>query len=194
MPGHEAKRQETMRTKPNTPPADQPAFKLSEAADLLERMLRAQLDGHQRLLKSIESKRQAIRAADIDAITAQCAQENQILQKLGEVEKRRLELTGRVTAALKPQAERPLKVSEIAEVAGEPNKTRLLAISAQLREVIGEVKKQSSIVRSAADALSRHMTGIAQTVNTALSRARVYSSRGRIAVGTQLQSMVDLKT
>jgi hypothetical protein len=70
----------------------------------------------------------------------------------------------------------------------------LAAYADQLRSLIAEVKRQSSIVRNAAEALSRHMSGIVQTVHSALSRARVYSHRGQINLGVQLESSLDLKS
>ena len=38
------------------------------------------------------------------------------------------------------------------------------------------------------------MSGIVQTVHSALSRARVYSRRGQINLGVQLESSLDLKS
>jgi len=162
--------------------------------DMLERILRGQLEGHQRLLTCMERKRQAIRTADIGSVTNICAEEHVLIQKLGEIEKHRLELLGRITEALCPKAVAPLTMSQIAHAAAEPQQTRLIALSAQLREALTELKAQSSIIRAAAEALSRHMAGIVQTVQSALSRACVYSHRGKIATGAQLQSLVDVKS
>ena len=162
--------------------------------ELLEQMLRAQLEGHQRLLKCIERKRQAIRAADIESITTICGEENSLIQKLGEVEKRRIEMIGRFSQHFTPKATAPMTVGQMAESLGEPASSRLLAHAAQLKDMIRKVRRESSIVRTAADALNRHMTGIVQSVNGALSKARVYGNRGRIIVGTQLQTSVDIKS
>lgn len=164
------------------------------ALDKLERILRAQLEGHQRLLKCMDRKRQAIRTADIGSVADICAEENIIIQRLAEVEKHRLELLGRFTEALRPKAAKPLTMAEIAQSAAEPQQTRLITLAAQLRETLGELKAASSIIRAAAETLSRHMTGIVQTVQSALSRACVYGSRGKITTGAQLQSLVDVKS
>lgn len=160
----------------------------------LERLLRQQLEGHQRLLICIERKRQAIRDADIERVTAICREENIIVQRLTETEKQRLELLGHLTSTLQPQADKPLAVIEIARSAPEPQQSVLIALAAQLREVLMEAKRQSSMVRAAAQALSRHMSGIVHTVHSALSRARVYSHRGTITLGLPVQSTLDLKS
>jgi hypothetical protein len=175
-------------------PTEKPALDVKAGCELLEQMLRAQLEGHKRLLSCIERKRLAIRTADIDSIAAICGEENTLIQKLGEVEKRRIELIGRFTAHFAPKAPIPLTVSQIADAVGDPASTRLLAHAAQLKDMIRKVRRESSIVRTAADALNRHMTGIVQTVNGALSKARVYGNRGRIVVGAQMQTSVDIKS
>ena len=167
---------------------------VTRAADELQEAMAAQLEDHQRLLRCIERKEAAIRSADIEAVTRICQEENGIAQRLGELEKQRLGLVGRITESLHPGAETPLTVSAIAEAIDDPARTRLLALGEQLRATVGQVRRASSVVRSAAEALSRHMTGIRQTVESALSRAGVYGKRGRIALGAQLQFSVDIKS
>ena len=162
--------------------------------DAFERLLRGQLEANQQLLACVQRKRQAIRVADIAAISAVCADEHAIIQRLTETEKHRLELVGRVTAALKPKSDKPLTISQIAGELAEPHQTRVVALAAQLRDAMVELKHQSSVVRSAAETLGRHMSGIVQTVHSALSRARVYGRRGRIDAGAQLQSVFDIKS
>jgi len=70
----------------------------------------------------------------------------------------------------------------------------MTTLAGALREATAKVRRESSIVTAAAEALSRHMTGIMQTVNSALSRVGVYERRGRIAVGAQMDFCVDLKS
>jgi hypothetical protein len=160
----------------------------------LEHVLRAQLDGHQRILTCIKRKREAIRQADIAEVDRICADENTILKRVSEFEKHRLELVGRSTLAISPRASVPLTISEISSAAPEPLRTTLAVLGAQLREALMDVKRESSIVRAAAEALSRHMSGIVQTVHSALSRAGVYGARGSMSLGVQLHSAVDLKS
>jgi len=178
---------------PNPRPAA-PAASKSILADELERILRSQLEGEQLLLKCVENKRQAIRTANIQEITAISAGENTIVQRLAELEKRRLEIIGALTAAANPNASQPLTITQIAEGIDDPQRTRLLAIAAQLRDAITQLRRESSILRVAAETLNRHMTGIVQSVQSTLCRARIYGQRGSLAVGSPLQSIVDLKS
>ena len=171
-----------------------PAADLKTAVQMLERLLGAQIEEHQRLRVCIDRKRGAIRSADIDAITEICGEENAIIQRVGELEKRRLELVARMTQAVSPKASSPMTMSQLGATLGEGPGARLLAYADQLKALISDVKQQSSIVRAAAETLSKHMSGIVQTVHSALSRARVYSRRGQINLGMQLESSLDLKS
>lgn len=173
------------------PPA---VAKVDELAARLEQILCGQQQQYQKLGQLIQGKREAIRQADMSAIAELCQQENTIAQHVMEMEKARLILTGELTRALVPTASRPMSISEVAKAVDEPNRSRLLQLSQSLRSTIEEVRAASGIVRAAADGLSRHMSGLLQTVQSALSRARVYSDQGRIASGAQCQFCLDLKS
>ena len=160
----------------------------------LERIMQGQLDGHRQLLECIERNREAVRDADMTAIESNCKQEHGIAHTLGELEKARLAIVGRLTETLDPQAGAPLTLSQIAEAVQEPDGGRLLAVAGELRAAVAEVRRASSVVRGAAEALARHMGGLMQTVQGVLSRARVYGRRGNIATGSQKQFCVDVKS
>jgi hypothetical protein len=160
----------------------------------LEENLRAQLDGHRRLLACIESCREALRRADLETIGSACTEEHAITHELGELEKARLALVGSLTERLSPRAARPMALGQIAASLGGPGGTRLAAVAGDLRRVVEDVTRRSAVVRAAAESLSRHMAGIMQVVNGALGRARVYGRRGRLETGEQGQFCVDVRT
>jgi hypothetical protein len=168
--------------------------------DGLEKLLRAQLEGHQKLVACIARKQQAIRTADLKPIQHICSEEAATLKRLNEHEQRRLELIAHLGGLLKLRPETgssTVTVSQIAkhEHVAEPQRARLLAFATQLREVLADIKGQSSIVRTASEALARHMSGIVQTVQSALGRAGVYGQRGTLqSSSTIATSMLDLKS
>ena len=178
----------------NCEPETTTATIVDELVARLEQILQGQQQQYQKLGQLIQRKREAIRQADMNAIADLCQQENTIAQQVTEMEKVRLMLTGELTQALVPTASRPFSLSEVAQAIDEPGRSRLLQVSQSLRATIEEVRAASGIVRAAADALSRHMGGLLQTVQSALSRARVYSDQGRIANGAQYQFCLDLKS
>ena len=170
------------------------ATDLHREITLLEENLRCQLLAHRQLLACIERNREAIRRADMQQIRSICEQENTVAQNLAELEKVRLVLVGRVTEHLEPDAGQPVSMSRIAEALDGPAAGRFEALAAQLRAMIEEVRKASAVVRTATDALARHMSGLLQTVHSALGRAKVYGRRGMLVMGEQNQFCVDIKS
>lgn len=176
-------------------PATPPSSDMRTWSDGLEKILRAQIEHHEKLLACINGKRQAIRAAQIDAMRDISTQENAIMQRLMEFEKRRVDLIQHLSGLVNPGEKRTLTVSEIAADSriDSAQRERMLALAAQLRDLLSEVKRESSIVRHAADALARHMSGIVLSVHSALNRTRVYSARGGLTpVGAV--SVIDVKS
>ncbi len=161
---------------------------------LLEENLRCQLEGHRSLLTCIARNREAIRQADMHQIQSICEQKNEIAQHLSELEKQRLTLVGRLTEQLEPDAERPVSLDRIAAALQEPARGRFEVLAAELRAGIEEVRTASAVVRGASDALARHMTGLMQTVQSVLGRAKVYGRRGRLVTGEQNQFCVDIRS
>jgi hypothetical protein len=173
----------TRPAEPAVPPED---------LNQLEQILRRQLTDHERMLVCLERNREAIRQADMDAIKSVCEEQNAIVQQLAELEKSRLVVVGRLTQRLRPQAPAPLSMSQIAEALDEPAGRRLSALAAQLRNAVEEVRAASAVLKAAGQALARHMSGLMQTVQSALTRARVYSPRGQLALGAQSRYAIDL--
>ncbi|MHC4991794.1 MAG: flagellar protein FlgN [Planctomycetota bacterium] len=172
--------------------ATTPASGLASELTMLERILTRQLEGHKLMLECMERNREAVRHADMDAIKSVCQEQNQLAQQLAELEKSRLVVVGRLTESLQPEAATPLSLVEIAEAAGAPAGDRLAALAGQLRATVQEVRRASTVVRTAADALARHMSGLMQAVHSALTRAQVYSRRGRLATGAQSRFSIDV--
>jgi hypothetical protein len=163
-------------------------------AETLLKVMTHQLEHYRRLHGCINRKRQAIRSADIDAITALCQMENALIQRLGDLEKQRLECVGRVTERAAPRAAQPLSASEIAARLDGPIGAALAQLATRLRDAVTDVRRESSVVAAAADALNRHVSGIMQTVTGALTGTRVYESRGRLAVAAQPDHCIDIKS
>ncbi|HRQ76194.1 MAG TPA: flagellar export chaperone FlgN [Phycisphaerales bacterium] len=165
----------------------------------MEHILRAQTDAHRKLLVCLDRKREAVRTARIDAVGAICDEERQIMLSVSEMEAQRIELARRIVDGPKGPAgmatgTSPVPLSAILNVAQGESRVKLEAIATELREVATEVRNRSSTVRAAAESLARHMSGVMQTVHSALSRAGVYGRQGAPAMGAQLQYSVDLRS
>ena len=163
-----------------------------EHVERLKQILHELLGGHDQLLVLIRRIREAVRKADLQEIVSLCKQENTLADRLAELEKERLVLVGTLTELLSPTAEVPLTLGRIAEALGQPAGHALSELAGKLRSIVAEARQASSVLRTASESLGRHMGGLMQTVQGAISRANVYSRRGRIAGGTHSQLGVDL--
>jgi hypothetical protein len=159
----------------------------------LERLLRGQLQGCDQLLDCLARKREALRGAEIDTIRLCCERERSLIAAIRE-------LDGRRHALLKPlnSSARMAQAPSLAEIASRCGSSddgqRLLSLAAELRERIGHVRRTSSVIGAAADALGRHVAGILQTVTGSFTGAKVYSRRGRMNLGSSTQLAVDVKS
>ena len=160
----------------------------------LDSVLLSQIVAHEKLLKCLGESQEAIRMADMDAFGIACKQKHEIAVEITGLENARLELIVSITAAIKPGAESPLKLTELALVIDEPLKGRLQLRADALRKIISEVRKKSSVVRQAVDVLGRHMTGLVQTVQGAVTGTGVYGKRGRFDDSCQLRFSVDVRS
>lgn len=167
---------------------------LPRLCESLENVLRAQLETYQRLLGCVERKRLAVRQADIHAIGALAKQEAPLLARIQELERQRLQLAQQLTVALRSGQAAPLKAAEIAPLVGDSLGAALIVLAAELKKVITQVQRETGIVRTAIDTLSKHMAGIVHTVGSALSRTQVYSRGGRMTSGEQVQFAIDVKS
>ncbi len=164
--------------------------------ELLRQLLSRQLDLHTRLLECIDAKREAIRTADIDEVTALCQREQKIMTTLNDLEIKREPIVRHLATLLELHlpTDKAITSGTIAAELDEPYKGTLQALAAQLRDRIGEVKHAHSIVRQASDALNRHMTGVMQSVQAAMNKTGVYERRGRLAHATPVMRSVDLRS
>ena len=173
-----------MNSPANNPPVDE-----------LRAALARELDDHRALLVCLEQKREAVRVADVDAITRLCEEEMVIVQRLTALEQTRAGLITRASVALRPNTVESLTLSEIADAldAGKPGAGETLRVLTDaLRHAADKIKRDSTVVANAARSLIRHVAGVMQVVNGALSRGRLYERRGRIAMGSQTEFSVDV--
>ena len=160
----------------------------------LDSVLVSQIDAHQKLLLCLDQSQDAIRTADMEAFGSACKQKHEIAVEITELERSRLELIGVLTSEMCPDADVPLKLSALVSLVEEPLKGRFQLRANALRDLIQEVRRKSSVVRQAVDVLGRHMTGLVQTVQGAVTGTGVYGKRGRFDEGCQIRFSVDLRS
>lgn len=139
----------------------------------------------------VARRRDALRRADLDQLDDALRQEQAALSRIGELDRSRTEAAANLALALELRGE--TSISELAARLGEPAGNRLTASAAALRGEVEACRRESSVVRSAAEALAQHVAGVLQTVNGVFAATTTYGRGGKIAVAVPLRTM-DLRS
>lgn len=162
------------------------------SAEKLLANLERSRDGYAQLVAQIRARREAIRAADFARFAQLGANEGRIVAELAELDRARLAESRAIAArlALAPDA----TLGAISAKLGAAEQARMDLLRSELRTLVEATRAESSVVKQAAERLSAHMAGILQTVHSALAHANVYSRGGRIAVGANVLSSLDIRS
>ncbi|MEY3142636.1 MAG: hypothetical protein RLY21_1129 [Planctomycetota bacterium] len=148
---------------------------------------------YQQLLGHSKERRAALRAGDYAGFSKIDEPERRIVAQIEELDQLRLgEAKALATRlGLPPDA----SLVEIGEKLPRESGTRVIALREELRTLVLEVRRESSVVRQAAERLSAHIAGIVQSVHSVLAHANIYSSGGQIAtVGGGVISSLDIRS
>jgi len=143
----------------------------------LEAVLTQAVDRQRQMLSLLERKRDAMRQGKAQEMTDLCRLEGALVQAVGDLEKRRLNLVADLTLALAPEAQEPLKMLDLAQRLAEPHRGRLLVLRTQLVTAMQAVQDQTRVVRRASETLVKHVNGLIRTIGT-VSRGGTYGQAG----------------
>lgn len=166
---------------------------VEQSVAALELLLQRMVSLHQELLTIMQRKRDAMRRGNARLMADLCSLENQKVQAISDLEKKRLELVAQLTLRIKPAATEPMHMAALADRLPEPLRGRVLVLRQQLREQMLAVKEQTSVARRAADSLMRHVQGLMQSVTAASAGAATYSRRGIIPQPTSGMATFSMK-
>jgi len=164
-----------------------------EALDALEQVLRMQREGYDQLLEALQRKREMIRCARLERVGEIAQIELTMLERLHELDVRREAAIEAVCSGLGIQGEEAT-VSRIAGALDEEPAARLVALAEELRTSIERARKESSLIKTAGEALARHMAGVMQSVRGVLASAGIYGNQGRITTGIEQVSALDVSS
>jgi predicted anti-sigma-YlaC factor YlaD len=162
--------------------------------DALLRTMAEQVKVYRLLRECLERKREGLRTARIDEIHTCCDAERQLIGRIHELERKRAAQAAAISKTIAPTAQGALSATELAQRLDEQRGRALLDLAGQLKSTMKDATAVSKVVAGAAETLGKHLGGIVQTVQGALSRVGVYGKGGRIAVGTQTEHSVDLRS
>lgn len=146
----------------------------------LESTLQQLLGLHSELLELLKRKREILRSSDNAAMTDLCILEHEKVQKVAELEKRRLTQVAELTLKVDPQAREPMRMAELADRLGEPMRGRLLVARHQLLDRMKQVQQENNIVRRATESLANHMSGMVRTLGALSTGVATYGRGGTL--------------
>lgn len=154
--------------------------RLEQTVATLEGVLKQQIALHGELLTFMSHKRDALASAQAQRLAETLQLENQKVQAIGELEKRRLEIMATLTILVQPEATEPMRLDALVMHLPDPVANRVIAIRAQLRQRIEEVRQQTTIARRATESLMRHVQGLIQSIGSVSTGVSTYAHGGRL--------------
>lgn len=158
----------------------------------LETLMRDLLVRYERMRTLAGTRLEAIRQSDGGRLASVIGQENELVQEIAEIEKRRIGVVGRFAERVGSASRTQTTMSELAERVGEPVRGRLLGLARTLRETIHAVRGENRVARVAAEALAQHMSGLMRTVAAHLNHAKTYGRGGTVDAGPAVVSALDV--
>ncbi len=158
----------------------------------LETLMRDLLVRYERLRTLAGERLEAIRRADGGRLAAVIGHENELVQEIAELEKRRIGVVGRFAERVGSPERTQTTMSWLAARVGEPVRGRLLGLARTLRETIEAVRRENGVARVAAEALAQHMAGLMKTVAAHLNHAKTYGRGGTVDAGPAVVSALDV--
>lgn len=149
----------------------------------LEALLRDLIVCYEQLYSLTKLTMGAMREADTGKLAACVAQQNELVQRVAEAEKRRIRVVGSLAERLGSPARTQTTVTWIAERVGGETGQRLRVLARALRALLERVRGANASTHAAADMLARHMEGILRRVAGDLRHAGLYGRGGAVAGG-----------
>jgi len=135
---------------------------------------------YEQILTFAKQRRDAIRAADTSMLGSVIRQENVLVQRVADVEKRRIDTVRHLATELGSTAKEQTTVSWIASHLGDAG-AQLRILADHLRQTISKVSTLNAVTKDAAETLAKHMQGIVHSVAKDRSFVKTYSSQGSMA-------------
>lgn len=147
-------------------------------AELLT-LLREILASQQRLLQIAVARQEAMRVYEIDRLNALVEQEKVETQKAESFSTRRRVLMNQFTNVLGRGVE--IKVSEIAKRCGEPSKTELLVVAADIKAVTEQLDRHMRVNAKISESVVKGMAKVLKVMTGLAQHAGLYMRNGRKA-------------
>ncbi len=189
MASQQSPRQATLPTKNDAAP-----MPIDAAAAEVERIMCDLQAQFQRLTALSSERLESMRTADAGRLARCIAQENEAVQAVAEIEKRRITAVGRLAEQFGSGDKAQTRVSWLAERIGGPIGERLAAHATDLRARIESLTKANEVARLTALTLSSHMEGLWRQAVRVLNHSQTYGRMGVVGPGPAVVSAVDVRS
>jgi len=117
------------------------------AVEQLILAMQEELQGHKKLSAVLDNKLDAMRHFDVSRLESLRQKEQCLLDSVRMIGQRRLEAVNRVAAELLPQQRRGrfMTAQELAQAAPEPQRSKMLALAAMLKEVAENIQRVNRV-------------------------------------------------
>ncbi|MGE3109425.1 MAG: flagellar export chaperone FlgN [Phycisphaerales bacterium] len=172
--------------------------RLESAIADLESVLHDLIVEHEQLLTLAGAQKAAIRQANPSAMGPIIESQNAIVQRIADLEKRRLTIVATLGERLGlagngARVDRPT----LAWLAGglpAGVSDRIARIGARLRELLRRLQQENAALREAASALATHMEAVMRQIAGKLSHAGLYGRQGTVETRVQVMSALDVRS
>jgi hypothetical protein len=150
------------------------------ARDLV-RLLQDQMALHGELAMLMRHKLDAIKQADSSRIQSITAREEVLADRATERDGLRRQITKRILGGLGRDAEehRSIRLTELAELLGEPRRSQLLVVAAGLKEKAEEIDRARVATTLITQEMLKHLREVLAVMTDGGERADVYSRTGQ---------------
>lgn len=186
--------QTQVKPAPKPSSASAPGVSLDGLALEVERILRDLQAQFQRLSGLAGERLEAMRRADTARLARCIAQENEVVQQVAEIEKRRIVAVGRLAERLGSSDKSQAKASWLGERLGGAAGERLTRSATELRTRIESLMKSNEVARLTALTLSSHMEGLWRQALQVLNHSKTYGRMGVVGPGATVISAVDVRS
>ena len=153
---------------------------MTEAVKQLIEAMQDELQGQQNLAVILDNKLDAMRHYDMSRMDALGQSEQQVIENLRNNEKKRRLAVRQATQQLCPQRRNSMATaSELARAAAEPERDRILALTAMLRDVTTKVQSLNRINSLASQKILGHFDRIFQIIAQSGRDIGLYGQSGK---------------
>lgn len=160
----------------------------------LERLVGGLLVCYEELESVGERRMVAIRRARSGEIASCVREENELVQRVAELEKQRVVIAEAYAKRLGSAEGAQTRLSWIAERLGGEEGERVRGQVERLRGVIEGVQRRNAVSVEATTSLAMHMRGLLRKVAERLNHAKTYGRGGLVEAGATVVSALDVRS